>query len=70
MMHFYLSNRPYVIYCGDREILQQWFAFYQEEGYDPVEISEQKASALLAEAPDEYTNDVWELRHKTQPPLV
>ena len=68
MMYFYLANRPFDIYHGDYQVLKAWFAFFQEEGYHPVQITLDKAEALMAQGPDEHTQEVWVMRRKTQPP--
>jgi len=62
MMYFILNNRPFDIFCGERERLVELFNNYKEDGYDPVEISQEKAEALLAEPPDQNSGEVWELR--------
>ena len=63
MMYFYLNNRPYYIWYGDRQTVMVEFVNFKEDGYDPVEISQEKADTLLAEPPDNNTGEVWELRH-------
>jgi hypothetical protein len=61
MMYFYLNNRPFDIFCGDRQKMIKLFNNCKEDGYDPVEISQEKAEALLAEPPDQNTGEEWEL---------
>lgn len=70
MIYFYLSNKPFLIYFGDYEVMHAWFTFFSEEGYHPVQISSQKAQELMAQGPDEQTQEVWIMRHKTQPPSL